>query len=120
MGLFRSAGPPNWHQANAELREAARQASVIASDAGFDIAKLASQYAFSARESIGVDCTVIGLEKREEVQEAIKTWTEVKEREKGIVTVREEEKRVMRDILKLLAPYMDFMWESPTKKEREG
>ncbi|RUS21614.1 NADP-dependent oxidoreductase domain-containing protein [Endogone sp. FLAS-F59071] len=120
MGLFRPMGPPDWHPAHAELREAARQAAAVASDAGFDIAKLASQYAFGARESIGVDCTVIGLGKKEEVQEAVKTWTEVKEREKGVVAARKEEGRVMRDISVLLAPYLDYTWESPTKKEREG
>ncbi|RUP49548.1 NADP-dependent oxidoreductase domain-containing protein [Jimgerdemannia flammicorona] len=120
MGLFRPSGPPEWHPAHAELREAARKAMEVSKAAGFNIAKLASQYAFKAREEIGVDSTIIGLKMKEQVEEAVETWTEVKERERGLIEIPKAERKVMDEVLALLAPYHDYSWESPTKKEREG
>jgi L-galactose dehydrogenase len=45
MGLLTAAGPPEWHPAPAELREAARAASELCSSQGHDLSRLALMWA---------------------------------------------------------------------------
>ncbi|CAO3680575.1 unnamed protein product [Rhizopus microsporus] len=80
MALFRDAGPPDWHPAHAELREAARKVAQVAADHGFSIANLASRFAFRGQDVFQLDATIIGLARKSEVQEAMRAWKEAKER----------------------------------------
>jgi L-galactose dehydrogenase len=49
MGLLTADGPPDWHPAPAELKEAAAQAAASASSQGFDISRLALMWAVKVR-----------------------------------------------------------------------
>jgi L-galactose dehydrogenase len=45
MGLLTHQGPPEWHPAPAELKEAAAAAAACCRDQGVDLSKLALQFA---------------------------------------------------------------------------
>jgi L-galactose dehydrogenase len=45
MGLLTQQGPPEWHPAPPELKEAAATAAACCKDQGVDLAKLALQFA---------------------------------------------------------------------------
>ncbi|KAI8075106.1 Aldo/keto reductase family-domain-containing protein [Gongronella butleri] len=117
MALFRDAGPPEWHPAHAELRAAAKQCSELAAANGLNISSLASLFAFSGRATFNLDSTVIGLERKEEVQKAVAAWKTVKAREDGTETIPANEAKVLEQIHTILAPYKDYSWQSPSPKE---
>jgi aryl-alcohol dehydrogenase-like predicted oxidoreductase len=117
MAMFRSAGPPDWHPAHTELRKAAHQCATIAQEHGLDIAELASTFSFSGRDQFGLDTTVIGLQKAEEVERAMEAWKLVKEREAGTKTVPQAEIDAVQKIHEVLAPYKNYSWQSPSDKE---
>ncbi|KAG2187682.1 hypothetical protein INT44_005372 [Umbelopsis vinacea] len=117
MAMFRNAGPPDWHPAHTELRKAAHQCAVIAEEHGLNIAELASTFSFSGRDQFGLDTTVIGLEKAEEVDRAMDAWKVVKEREAGTQSVPQAEIDALQKIHEVLAPYKNYSWQSPSEKE---
>ncbi|KAG0172805.1 hypothetical protein DFQ28_007007 [Apophysomyces sp. BC1034] len=117
MAMFREAGPPEWHPAHAELRAAAHQCAELAKENSLNISDLASKFAFSGRDTFQLSSTVIGLEKREEVQKAVASWKSVKAREQGIELIPEIETQVMNKVITILAPFKDFSWQSPSPKE---
>ena len=117
MAMFRPSGPPDWHPAHAELRAAAQQCATTAQDLGLNIAELASTFSFSGRDQFGLDTTVIGLERPEEVEKAMLAWKLVKEREAGIKSIPDVEVQALEKIHKILAPYKNYSWESPSAKE---
>lgn len=55
MGLLTQQGPPEWHPAPAELKEAAAAAAACCRDQGVDLAKLALQFAVKWVEGVGVE-----------------------------------------------------------------
>jgi hypothetical protein len=82
-----------------------------------NIAELASTFSFSGRDQFGLDTTVIGLEKPEEVEKAMLAWKLVKEREAGTKSVPDVEVQALEKIHRILAPYKNYSWESPSAKE---
>lgn len=117
MALFRQTGPPDWHPAHAELRLAAQQCCDLAKQNGFNIASLASTFAFNGRKQFNLDSTVIGLATKDEVKQAIDAWQLVKRRESGQEQVPENESKIMDQIFTILAPYKNYSWQSPSNKE---
>ncbi|CAO3649240.1 unnamed protein product [Cunninghamella echinulata] len=117
MALFRESGPPDWHPAHQELRQAAQQCCDLAKTNGFNIASLASRFAFNGRKQFNLDSTVIGLATKEEVKQAMDAWRLVKQRESGEEKVSENEVKVMDQIFSILAPYKNYSWQSPSNKE---
>lgn len=117
MALFRDAGPPDWHPAHAQLRQAAHQCAQLAKDNGLNISTLASMFAFRGRSTFQLDSTVIGLERKEEVQQAIRAWKKVKAQESGSELVPAVEISVLDQIDALLKPYKNYSWQSPSQKE---
>ncbi|CEG76483.1 hypothetical protein RMATCC62417_11378 [Rhizopus microsporus] len=113
MALLRDAGPPDWHPAHAELREAARKAAQVAADHGFSIANLASRFAFRGRDVFHLDATLIGLARKSEVQAAMRAWKEAKERKNT-----PEENLVYEKIEEIFKPFKNYSWQSPNDKER--
>ena len=67
MGLLTHSGPPNWHPAPLELKEACVEASKICQCEGVDVSSLAIMYSLS-HPSIG--CTLLGMKDEEEVDVA--------------------------------------------------
>ncbi|MFE0475077.1 aldo/keto reductase [Streptomyces sp. NPDC058947] len=62
MGLLTQAGPPAWHPASPELREAASRAAALCARHGADLALLALQFAL-ADDTVG--CVVTGTGDRD-------------------------------------------------------
>ena len=50
MGLLTASGPPDWHPAPQELKDAAARAAQVASGKGLDISELALMWAVQVRE----------------------------------------------------------------------
>ncbi|KAI8145935.1 NADP-dependent oxidoreductase domain-containing protein [Fennellomyces sp. T-0311] len=117
MALFRDAGPPDWHPAHAQLRDAAKQAALFAKENGLNISELASMFAFTGRDIFNLNTTYIGLENKEDVKKALAAWKRVKAREQNKEKPTETETKVLDKIRELLAPYKDYSWQSPTAKE---
>ncbi|KAI8342900.1 NADP-dependent oxidoreductase domain-containing protein [Chlamydoabsidia padenii] len=117
MALFRDAGPPDWHPAHKKLRQAAHQCAQLAKDNGYNISTLASMFAFSGRSTFQLNSTVIGLERKEEVQQAISAWKTVKAREHGSEQVSSDEIKILDQIHAILKPYKNYSWQSPSQKE---
>jgi len=110
MGLFRSSPPPKWHPASTGLHKAAAECAEVAKQHNLSIAKLALQFAFQWKD---VDSTMVGLSNKEEVEDAIDAWNEVKAREKGEKTIPVIEVDVLNEIKRLLEPYYNISWPSP-------
>lgn len=69
MGLLTQAGPPDWHPASEELKEACRNAAYICREEyGVDIASLAILFALAQGE---IPCTLLGMKSVEEVDRAM-------------------------------------------------
>ena len=69
MGLLTQAGPPDWHPAPEELKEACRNAAYICREEyGVDIASLAILFALAQGE---IPCTLLGMKSVEEVDRAM-------------------------------------------------
>ncbi|KAI9497564.1 NADP-dependent oxidoreductase domain-containing protein [Zychaea mexicana] len=117
MALFRDAGPPQWHPAHAELRNAAKQSAEYAKENGLNISELASMFAFTGRDIFQLNTTYIGLENKEDVQKALAAWKRVKDREQDLEKPTETETKVLDKVRELLATYKDYSWQSPTPRE---
>lgn len=65
MGLLTRQGPPQWHPASPELKEACRAASDLCDSYGIDISKLALLFALSNPH---LPCTILGMKNVEEVK----------------------------------------------------
>ena len=69
MGLLTQAGPPDWHPAPAELKDACRNAAYICREEyGVDIASLAILFALAQGE---IPCTLLGMKSVDEVDRAM-------------------------------------------------
>lgn len=67
MGMLTPNGPPEWHPADNETKEAARKASALCASRGGDLATAALQYAF--RSSGGrIASTLVGIESVETLE----------------------------------------------------
>lgn len=112
MALLRDGPTPAWHPGHSGIREAADKSAVIAAENGLSLADLANRFSFQGRDTFGLDSTVLGLARKSEVQDAIRTWKDVKERPNS-----EVENKVFEQIHKLFEPVKDFSWQSPTDRE---
>ncbi|KAI7905907.1 NADP-dependent oxidoreductase domain-containing protein [Cokeromyces recurvatus] len=112
MALLRDGMTPSWHPAHEAIREAADKAAAVAAENGLSLANLASRFSFQGRDQFQLDSTVIGLARKSEVQDAIRSWKDVKERKNS-----DKENKVYEIIHQLFAPYKNFSWQSPTDKE---
>ncbi|KAI8977249.1 NADP-dependent oxidoreductase domain-containing protein [Mycotypha africana] len=114
MALLREGKTPDWHPAHKELREAADKAAVVTREQyGLAISDLASRFSFQGKDEIGINSTLIGLARKSEVQDALRCWRDGKERKEN----SEKENQAYALIFKLLEPYKNYSWQSPTTKE---
>lgn len=112
MALLRDEATPDWHPAHKGIRDAADRCAKIAAENNLSIADLANRFSFQGREKFGLDSTVLGLARKSEVQDAVRTLKDVKERENS-----EVENKVLEQISKEFAPVHNFSWQSPTDVE---
>lgn len=59
MGLLTPQGPPQWHPAPPELREAAQAAADYCKNQGLDLAKLALQFAVRYAHAAGIEESLV-------------------------------------------------------------
>jgi L-galactose dehydrogenase len=67
MGLLTETGPPDWHPASPELKQACRQTGLLCQQHGVDISMLALAFALS---NVRIPATIVGMRCIEEVQTA--------------------------------------------------
>jgi predicted oxidoreductase len=67
MGLLTSNGPPIWHPASSELRQACRDVRAICEENGVDVSTLALLWALPNPR---IPCTILGMSRVEEVSAA--------------------------------------------------
>lgn len=72
MGLLTNQGPPDWHPASAEIKEACAKAASHCRGKGADIAKLAVQFTLSQPD---IATTLVGTSKSEKIKKNVK-WLE--------------------------------------------
>jgi L-galactose dehydrogenase len=95
LGLLTNQGPPPWHPAQPELREACRKAAELCRNRGADIAFLGMQFCFAESR---IPSTITGTAKRGELEVNLRAMTEPIDRE------------LLADVLKVLAPVKDLTW----------
>jgi aryl-alcohol dehydrogenase-like predicted oxidoreductase len=64
MGLLTKSGPPEWHPAPRELKEASLKANEICETLGVNISHLAIMFAISAQS---IPCTILGMKNVDQV-----------------------------------------------------
>lgn len=112
MALLRDEATPEWHPAHSGIREAADKAAKIAAKNKLSLADLANRFSFQGKTTFGLDSTVLGLARKSEVQDAVRTLKDVKERENT-----ETENKVYAEIDELFKSVKNFSWKSPTDIE---
>lgn len=68
MGLLTEEGPPDWHPATEEMRNAAKRAAEYCRDRGADLGELALRFCFDYPRSA---TTLVGMATREEVGKSL-------------------------------------------------
>lgn len=112
MALLRDEATPEWHPAHSGIREAADKAVSVTSKNNLSMANMANRFSFQGKDTFGLDSTVLGLARKSEVQDAVRTLKDVKERENS-----ELENKVFEEIHKIFEPVKNFSWQSPTEVE---
>ena len=97
LGLFTNQGPPPWHPAPPEVREACRKAGELCRSRGADIAFLGMQFCFAQKQ---IPCTLTGTAKTGELAVNLRAMSE---------PVNQE---LLADVLKVLEPVKDQTWPS--------
>ena len=130
MGLITESGPPSWHPASPELRDACRKCVQLCAQRRVDIADLALRYAFEAAAESGVQShtTLIGFSSPQEVQKAVDSFLKFARRqrkkpplagEKSADNLSQEEDAGQGDadlmalIREILRPVYNSTWKSP-------
>jgi len=75
MGLLTANGPPAWHPAHRQVREAAADAARRCAALGVDLSFLALQFALQTAAEAGVVSTVVGMSKPANLQQNIAALT---------------------------------------------
>ncbi|CAH9081900.1 unnamed protein product [Cuscuta europaea] len=78
MGLLTEAGPPEWHPASLELKDACRAAASYCKGKGENISKIAIQYSLSNKD---ISTTLVGIMSVKQVEENVAAATSGKEEE---------------------------------------
>jgi len=101
MGLLTSGGPPSWHPASLELKNACIKASSHATSKGVPIEKLALQFALSNND---IHSTLIGTGSIQEIEQNVKWCEELQTSGCDMELVTE--------IQNILKPVMNQCWTS--------
>ncbi|KAI8057477.1 NADP-dependent oxidoreductase domain-containing protein [Thamnidium elegans] len=112
MALLRDEATPEWHPAHSGIREAADKAAKIAAENKLSLADLANRFSFQGKTAFGLDSTVLGLARKSEVQDAVRTLKDAKKRDNT-----EIENKVYAEIDELFKSVKNFSWKSPTDIE---
>ncbi|KAJ7063564.1 Aldo/keto reductase [Mycena amicta] len=108
MGLLTDTGPPWWHPASPELRNATIHAAEESKARGRSLADLATGYCL--RHTGGAIPLVVGFGKPDEVHECIRVWREMADDDGNLKRTELEEvvKKIFKD-----SGALDWAWASP-------
>jgi L-galactose dehydrogenase len=104
MGLLTEHGPPDWHPAPQEVRDAGKKAAEFCRAHGADISKLALRFCL---DHPFVSSTLIGMSSTREVEtslELLETSTD---------------KELLAQVEAILAPVFDYVWPSGRPENQE-
>jgi L-galactose dehydrogenase len=97
LGLFTNQGPPPWHPAPAEIKDACRRAAELCRSRSADIAFLGMQFCFAEAR---IPSTITGTAKQDELAINLRAMTEPIDRQ------------LLADVQAILAPVKDRVWPS--------
>ncbi|ORX88622.1 Aldo/keto reductase, partial [Basidiobolus meristosporus CBS 931.73] len=109
MGLFREGPTPDWHPGSDAMKEAVRLAKEVCVEHGVKISEVASKFAFNHP---GFASTIIGCCKAEEIQQAYEQSQMIESGDRPVDSV------VLAKILRLMEPFHNYSWPSPTSAEQ--
>jgi Aldo/keto reductase family len=116
MGLLTSNGPPIWHPASAELRQACRDATAVCQENGVDISTLALLWALSNSR---IPCTILGMSRVEEVAAVHAVATRFQDVPANVTqeqvlaqVLTEDERRVMNKLRDASSDPFASVWKS--------
>eukprot|EP00879_Flechtneria_rotunda_P013381 GHRR01013971.1.p2 GENE.GHRR01013971.1~~GHRR01013971.1.p2 ORF type:complete len:114 (+),score=26.99 GHRR01013971.1:1237-1578(+) len=107
MGLLTPQGPPEWHPAPPELKEACLAAADFCKAQGLDIAKLALQFAV---RNAHISTTLVGMGDTDTVKANIQAVLEALGLEQS--ENARAEANAVEQIERILAPVKDMGWPS--------
>jgi L-galactose dehydrogenase len=102
MGLLTEQGPPSWHPAAQEIKDACRRAAELCRRRGTDLAFLGMQFCFAEP---GISSTITGTAKRHELEANLKALR------------TPLDPPLLADVQAVLAPVKDRTWPSGNWKE---
>lgn len=97
LGLLTNQGPPPWHPADEVVKAACRAAAQLCRDRGADVAFLGMQFCFAETR---IPSTITGTAKRSELDANLRAMREPIDQE------------LLADVLKVLDPVKDRVWQS--------
>lgn len=97
MRLLTQEGPPEWHPAPKEIKEACAQATAFCKEKGVDIAQLALQFSLQHE---GIATTLVGTASKENLKKNV-SWAS-----------QPMDEALLDEVLKILAPIHNKTWPS--------
>ena len=97
MGLLTEQGPPAWHPAPQQVRDAGKKAAEFCREHGADISKLALRFCL---DHPFVSSTLIGMSSTREVETSLQ------------LLQSSTDKELLAQVEAILAPVFDFVWPS--------
>jgi L-galactose dehydrogenase len=97
MGLLTEQGPPEWHPAPQQVRDAGKKAAEFCREHGADISKLALRFCL---DHPFVSSTLIGMSSTREVETSLQ------------LLQSSTDKKLLAQVEAILAPVFDFVWPS--------
>jgi L-galactose dehydrogenase len=104
MGLLTEQGPPDWHPAPPQLREAARKAAVFCREQGANISELALRFCLA---NPFVSTTLVGVATTRELETSLK------------LLEGEPDKALLAKVEAILAPVFNYEWPSGRPENQE-
>ena len=97
LGLFTNQGPPPWHPAPQEIKDACRKAAELCRSRGADIAFLGMQFCFAEKR---IPSTITGTAHKQELAVNLRAMTEP------------IDQQLLADVQAILKPVKDRVWPS--------
>jgi L-galactose dehydrogenase len=104
MGLLTEQGPPDWHPAPAEVRDAGRKAAEFCRNHGADLPSLGLRFCFDYQS---VSSTLVGVATRGDVETAL-----------GLLR-RSTDAALLAEVETILAPVFNYEWPSGRPENQE-
>ncbi|HXP11344.1 MAG TPA: aldo/keto reductase, partial [Acidobacteriaceae bacterium] len=104
MGLLTEQGPPDWHPAPPEVREAGKKAAAFCREQGADISELALRFAL---KNPFVSSTLIGIANTHQLETSLK------------LLQGEPDQALLTQVEAILAPVFNYSWPSGRPENQE-